>query len=48
MEQAREAKEPVPEEVWEAAVEEVEGVVSGQVREEIVSARTVGKRWHIR
>lgn len=48
MEQAQEAKDPVPEEVWEAAEEEVEGVVPVQAREEIVSARTVEKRSHIR
>ena len=54
MEQARGAKDPVREEVWEAAVvrepvvEEDEAAFPAQVWEEIVSARTVGKRWHIR
>jgi hypothetical protein len=48
VDEAQEAKDAVPKEAWEAAVEEVEGVVPAQARAEIVSARTVEKRLRIR
>ncbi|MBW2093378.1 MAG: hypothetical protein JRI80_00690 [Deltaproteobacteria bacterium] len=54
MEQAREGKDPVPEEeweaaeAWEAAVEEAEEVVSAQARAAPVFVRTVEKRLRIR
>ena len=49
MEQAREGKDPVREEVWEAVevwavAEEVEVVVPARGRADIVSVRTAEKR----
>ncbi len=48
MEQGREVKDRVREEVWEAAVEEAEEVVPAQVRAGTVFVRTVEKKLRIR
>lgn len=48
MEQGREARDPVPGEVWAAAVEEAEVVASAQARAGTVFARTVARRSRIR